>query len=85
MGKIKILYAQNREKKENNNTAYKTVKKNIAQEKTNKQLNTSTPIKNSEFSLAKIDLRKAVKKGSFYIDKKIALRWGAVLKIALTG
>ncbi len=77
---VNPIKKNNRVKKENNNTIYKTVKKNIAQEKTNKQLNTSTPIKNSEFSLAKIDLRKAVKKGSFYIDKKIDFHGRSLLQ-----
>ena len=77
---VNPIKKNNRVKKENNYTTHKTVKKNIAQKKTNKQPNINTPLKNSEFSLEKIDLRKAVKKGSFYIDKKIDFHGRSVLQ-----
>ena len=65
------LKKNNKIKKERPITNYKPIKKKI-----NKQNKTNSPssymeIKKSEFHLEKADLKKAIKKGSFNIDKKI--------------
>ena len=61
----------NRIKKEDPKINYKSGKKNIEKKPEVITPNVNTLIKNSEFSLEKIDLKKGIKKGSFHIDKKV--------------
>ncbi|MDC1047237.1 Smr/MutS family protein [Alphaproteobacteria bacterium] len=68
---VNPIKKNNRIKKEDPKTNYKSEKKNIVKQKKIMLPNVSTVIKNSEFSLEKIDLKKGIKKGSFHIDKKI--------------
>jgi len=66
--------------KEDSKTNYKFGKKNIVKQKKIITQNVNTEIKNSEFFLEKIDLKKGVKKGSFNIDKKIDFHGKSLLE-----
>ena len=68
---VSPIKKNNRINKENPKTIYKPAKKNIVKKPEVTTPNVNTLIKNSEFSLEKIDLKKGIKKRSFYIDKKI--------------
>ena len=68
---VSPIKKNNRIKKEDPKTNYKSEKKNIVKKPEAITPNVNTIIKNSEFSLEKIDLKKGIKKGSFHIDKKI--------------
>ena len=68
---VSPIKKNNRIKKEDPKTNYKSGKKNIVKKQEVITPNVNTVIKNSEFSLEKIDLKKGIKKGSFHIDKKI--------------
>ena len=68
---VSPIKKNNRIKKEDPKINYKSGKKNIVKKQKVITPNVSTVIKNSEFSLEKIDLKKGIKKGSFHIDKKI--------------
>ena len=70
----------NRIKKEDLKTNYKSEKKNIVKQKKIKASNIGPAIKNSEFFLEKIDLKKGIKKGSFHIDKKIDFHGKSLLE-----
>ena len=69
---VNPIKKNNRIKKEAPKTNYKSGKKNntIKQKKIITS-NFTTIVKNSEFFLEKINLKKGIKKGSFHIDKKI--------------
>ena len=77
---VSPIKKNNKIKKELPKTNYKPKKENLTIKNTIKPLNLNTTIKNSEFLLEKIDLRKAVKKGSFYIDKKIDFHGRSLLE-----
>ena len=68
---VSPIKKNNRIKKEDSKINYKSGKKNIVKQKKTITPNVSTVTKKSEFFLEKIDLKKGIKKGSFYIDKKI--------------
>ena len=68
---VSPIKKNNRIKKEDRKVNYKSGKKNIVKKPEVITPNVNTLIKNSEFSLEKIDLKKGIKKGSFHIDKKI--------------
>ena len=68
---VSPIKKNNRIKKEVPKTNYKSGKKNIIRQKKIITPNVNIPIKNSEFFLEKIDLKKGIKKRSFQIDKKI--------------
>ena len=68
---VNPIKKNNRIKKEDPKTNFKSGIKNTVKQKKIITNNVSTVIKNSEFSLEKIDLKKGIKKGSFHIDKKI--------------
>ena len=68
---VNPIKKNNRIKKEDPKTNYKSGKKNTIKQKKIITPNVSPTIKNSEFSLEKIDLKKGIKKRFFYIDKKI--------------
>ncbi|MDB4860220.1 Smr/MutS family protein [Alphaproteobacteria bacterium] len=68
---VSPIKKNNRIKKEDPKTNYKSGKKNIVKKQEVITPNVNTVIKNSEFSIEKIDLKKRIKKGSFHIDKKI--------------
>ena len=57
--------------KEDSKTNYKIIKKNKPNQDKPLLSNVSRPIKNSEFNIEKVSLKKGIKKGSFKIDKKI--------------
>jgi DNA-nicking Smr family endonuclease len=67
---VSPIKKNNRIKKEDPKINYKSEKKNIVKKPEAITPNVNTVIKNSEFSLEKIDLKKGIKKGSFHIDKK---------------
>ena len=68
---VNPIKKNNKIKRENPKTKLK-LKKNKTKEHNNiKVKNINTTIKKSEFFLENIDLKKAVEKGSFQIDKKI--------------
>ena len=68
---VNPIKKNNRIKKEDPKSNYKFGKKSTIKQKKIITSNVSTIIKNSEFFLEKIDLKKGIKKGSFHIDKKI--------------
>ena len=68
---VSPIKKNNRIKKEDPKINYKSEKKNTVKKPEVINPNVNTVIKNSEFSLEKIDLKKGIKKGSFHIDKKI--------------
>ena len=77
---VKPLKKNNRIRKEDPKIKYRIEKKNIVKQKKIKTQNASTAIKNSEFFLEKIDLKKAIKKRSFHIDKRIDFHGKSLLK-----
>ena len=77
---VRPIKKNNRIKKEDPKTNYKSGKKNIVKKQKVITPNVSTVIKNSEFSLEKIDLKKGIKKGSFHIDKKIDFHGKSLLE-----
>ena len=77
---VSPIKKNNRIKKQVPKKNYKTEKKNILKQKKIITPNLSTPIKNSEFSLEKIDLKKGIKKKSFHIDKKIDFHGKSLLE-----
>ena len=79
MGVIPIK-KNNKIKKEVIKTNHKYGKKNTVKQKKVIKPNVSTVIKNSEFSLEKIDLKKGIKKGFFHIDLKIDFHGKSLLE-----
>lgn len=77
---VNPIKKNNRIIKEDPKTNYKPIKKNIIKQKKIMTPNVSTVIKNSEFFLEKIDLKKGIKKGSFHIDKKIDFHGKSLLE-----
>ena len=77
---VNPIKKNNRIKKDDPKTSYKTENKNIIKPKKIITPNASTGIKKSEFFLEKIDLKKAIKKGSFHIDKKIDFHGKSLLE-----
>ena len=77
---VNPIKKNNRIKKEDPKTNYKSGKKNIVKQKKIIIPNVSTVIKKSEFFLENIDLKKGIKKGSFYIDKKIDFHGKSLLE-----
>ena len=65
---VSPIKKNNRVKKDEPKTKYTTIKKNNTKQTT---ANPDKNIKNSEFNLEKIGLKKGIKKGSINIDKKI--------------
>ena len=80
MKSVSPLKKNNRIKKEDPKINYKSKKNNIAKKQEVITPNVNTTIKNSEFSLEKIDLKKGIKKGSFHIDKKIDFHGKSLLE-----
>ena len=77
---VSPIKKNNRIKKEDFKTIYKSGKKNIPKQKKIITSNVNTEKKNSEFFLEKIDLKKGIKKGSFNIDKKIDFHGRSLLE-----
>ena len=77
---VNPIKKNNRIKKEDPKINHKSRKKNITKQKKIITPNVSKPIKNSEFFLEKIDLKKGIKKGSFHIDKKIDFHGRSLLQ-----
>ena len=77
---VSPIKKNNRIKKEDFKTIYKSGKKNIPKQKKIITSNINTEKKNSEFFLEKIDLKKGIKKGSFNIDKKIDFHGRSLLE-----
>ena len=77
---VNPIKKNNRIKKEDPKTNYKSGKKNIVKKPEVIIPNVNTLIKNSEFSLEKIDLKKGIKKGSFHIDKKVDFHGKSLLE-----
>ena len=77
---VSPIKKNNRIKKEDPKVNYKSEKKNIVKNPEVITPNVNTVIKNSEFSLEKIDLKKGIKKGSFHIDKKIDFHGKSLLE-----
>jgi DNA-nicking Smr family endonuclease len=77
---VSPIKKNNRIKKEDRKVNYKSGKKNIVKKQKVITPNVNTLIKNSEFSLEKIDLKKGIKKGSFHIDKKIDFHGKSLLE-----
>ena len=77
---VNPIKKNNRIKKEDPKTNYKSGKKNIVKKQEIINQNVKTIIKNREFSLEKIDLKKGIKKGSFHIDKKIDFHGKSLLE-----
>ena len=77
---VSPIKKNNRIKKDDPKTSYKTEKKNIIKPKKIIKPNVSMGIKKSEFFLEKIDLKKGIKKGSFHIDKKIDFHGKSLLE-----
>ena len=77
---VNPIKKNNRIKKENPKTNYKSGKKNITKQKKIIKPNVSTANKKREFFLEKIDLKKGIKKRSFYIDKKIDFHGRSLLE-----
>ena len=77
---VNPIKKNNRIKKEDPKTNYKFEKKNIVKQKKSTTPYVRTEIKNSEFFLEKIDLKKAIKKGSFHIDKEIDFHGKSLLE-----
>ena len=77
---VSPIKKNNRIKKEEPKTNYKSGKKNTVKKQEAITPNVSTVIKNSEFSLEKIDLKKGIKKGSFHVDKKIDFHGKSLLE-----
>ena len=80
---VSPIKKNNRVKKEEPKANYKFVKKNKQYEeikKNNKLFNTNKVIKNSEYKLENVDLKKGIKKRSFSIDKKIDFHGKTVIE-----
>ena len=77
---VSPIKKNNRIKKEDSKTNYKSLKKKIVKHKKVINPNVSKVKKNSEFLLEKIDLKKGIKKGSFHIDKKIDFHGKSLLE-----
>ena len=77
---VSPIKKNNRIKKEDPKINYKFGKKNIVKKPEVIIPNINTLIKNNEFSLEKIDLKKGIKKGSFHIDKKIDFHGKSLLE-----
>ena len=77
---VSPIKKNNRIKKEDPKINYKSEKKNIVKKPEIITPKVNTVIKNSEFSLEKIDLKKGIKKGSFHIDKKIDFHGKSLLE-----
>ena len=77
---VNPIKKNNRIKKEDPSTNHKSGKKNTVKQKKIITPNVSKVIKNSDFSLEKIDLKKGIKKGSFHIDKKIDFHGKSLLE-----
>ena len=77
---VNPIKKNNRIQKKDPKTNYKFGKKNIVKQNKIITPNVSTTIKNSEFFLEKIDLKKNIKKGSFNIDKKIDFHGKSLLE-----
>ena len=77
---VSPIKKNNRIKKEEPKTNYKSEKKNIVKKPEVIIPNVNTLIKNNEFSLEKIDLKKGIKKGSFHIDKKVDFHGRSLLE-----
>ena len=77
---VSPIKKNNRIKKEDPKINYKSEKKNIVKNPEVITPNVNTAIKNSKFSLEKIDLKKGIKKGSFHIDKKIDFHGKSLLE-----
>ena len=68
---VSPIKKNNKIKKEEPKTYYKSEKKNIVKQKKVITPTVRATIKKSEFFLEKIDLKKRIKNKSFHIDKKI--------------
>lgn len=77
---VNPIKKNNKIEKEITKTNYKTIKKNILMKKNTVAKDVNTTIKNTEFFLEKIDLKKGIKKGSFHIDKKIDFHGRSLLQ-----
>jgi DNA-nicking Smr family endonuclease len=77
---VSPIKKNNRIQKDDPKTNYKSGKKNILKQKKVITPNVNIAIKNSEFFLEKIDLKKGIKKGSFNIDKKIDFHGKSLLE-----
>ena len=77
---VSPIKKNHRIKKEDPKTTYKHGKQNIVKQKKTMTPNVRKEIKNSEFFLEKIDLKKGIKKGSFNIDKKIDFHGKSLLE-----
>jgi DNA-nicking Smr family endonuclease len=77
---VSPIKKNNKIKKEGIKISHKSGKKNIVKQKKIITPIVSTVIKNSEFLLEKIDLKKGIKKGSFHIDKKIDFHGKSLLE-----
>ena len=77
---VSPIKKNNRIKKEDPKTNYKSGKKNIVKKQEVITPNVNTVIKNSQFYLEKIDLKRGIKKGSFHIDKKIDFHGKSLLE-----
>ena len=77
---VSPIKKNNRIKKEDPKINYKSGKKNIVKKQEVITPNVRTVIKNSEFSLEKIDLKKGIKKGFFHIDKKVDFHGKSLLE-----
>jgi DNA-nicking Smr family endonuclease len=77
---VKPIKKNNKIKKDDPKTNHKSAKKNKVKQKKIITPNINTPLKNSEFILEKIDLKKGIKKKSFYIDKKIDFHGKSLLE-----
>ena len=77
---VSPIKKNNRIKKEDPKTNYKSGKKNIVKKQEIITPNINAVTKNSEFSLEKIDLKKGIKKRSFHINKKIDFHGKSLLE-----
>jgi len=68
---VSPIKKNNKVKKEELIKNYKFVNKKKTKNTNTKPNNSDKKIKNSEFNLEKMDLKKSIRKGSFNIDKKI--------------
>ena len=77
---VSPIKKNNRIKKEELKSNYKSGQKNIVKQKNIKTVNVNSTIKNNEFFLEKIDLKKGIKKGDFHINKKIDFHGKSLLE-----
>ena len=77
---VSPIKKNNKIKKEPPKTNYKPKKDKLTIKNNIKSHNLNITIKNSEFVLEKIDLRKSVKKRSLHIDKKIDFHGKSLLE-----